>query len=128
MTEYSEQKPVYVLMPRDTKGPWAKTTGPLEVDTNYISIEVDLEELKLKTGLLIDIGVDNNGGNVFTPLLGQMIITKTMPLESKARYTFPIIVKAGASIAVRGSSNKEMRNHVPVRVSVFPTSMAQDAA
>ena len=58
--------------------------------------------------LLVDIGVDPAGGTSYTEKIANIacasVVTYTAGSGPGVRFTFPLFVKAGSSIAIRGSA------------------------
>ena len=95
----------------NTKGSWVQLMSGAAVARDVFAIRLNINSANVSAAardLLVDVGVDPAGGTSYSVLIPDLLASCASPYNigsGGVNYIFPIWIRAGSSIAVRGSVN-----------------------
>ncbi len=93
---------------QNTKGSWARLLSAIANDCYKVEICINNVNVSAAArDMLVDIGIDEAGGSSYTVKIPDLIgsCASTMDSLGGIWYVFPLFIKAGSTIAARGSVN-----------------------
>lgn len=107
---------------QNTKGSWAQLLSAIANDCYMVEICINNVSVSAAArDMLVDIGIDEAGGTSYTVKIPDLIgsCASTMDSLGGIWYKFPLFIKAGSTIAARGSVNNASVGSGRVWIKVY---------
>lgn len=95
---------------QNAKGSWAQCFNAAAVATDVYLVHININNAAISTvarDILMDVGIDEAGGTSYTVAINNLIgsCAGTNNGSGGINYIFPLFIKQGSTIAVRGAVN-----------------------
>jgi len=108
----------------DAEGSWVQVASSANIAQDVYLFTLNFSNYNLSgynLNCCLDVGVDPAGGSSYTEVIQNIIcgMAGAPPRENAATFVFPLFIKAGSSVAVRGSSSYTVAANARVQMTFY---------